>query len=78
MANHDNYDKDLLKALQKIANSLDRIEKKMVNDKDLSSTIPTAKGEFKCNNCKFHAVDLDAEPCISCDRYSSNFVSRRD
>ena len=31
MANHDNYDKDVLKALQKIANSLDRIEKKMTN-----------------------------------------------
>lgn len=31
MANHDNYDKDILKALQKIANSLDRIEKKMTN-----------------------------------------------
>lgn len=29
MANHDNYDKNILKALQKIANSLDRIEKKM-------------------------------------------------
>ena len=31
MANHDNYDNDILKALQKIANSLDRIEKKMTN-----------------------------------------------
>ena len=78
MASHDNYDKDILKALQKIANSLDRIEKKMLNDTALSSTTPTAKGEFKCINCKFHAVDSDAEPCISCDRYSSNFVSRRN
>ena len=31
MASHDNYNKDILKALQKIANSLDRIEKKMTN-----------------------------------------------
>ena len=29
MAKHDNYDKDILKTLQRIANSLDKIEKKM-------------------------------------------------
>ena len=29
MASHDNYDKDVLKALQRIANSLEKIEKKM-------------------------------------------------
>ena len=29
MASHDNYDKDILKALQRIATSLDKIEKKM-------------------------------------------------
>ena len=29
MASHDNYDKDILKALQHIATSLDKIEKKM-------------------------------------------------
>ena len=29
MAKHDNYNKDILKALQRIANSLDKIEKKM-------------------------------------------------
>ena len=29
MASNDNYDKDILKALQRIATSLDKIEKKM-------------------------------------------------
>ena len=29
MASHDNYDKDILKALKRIATSLDKIEKKM-------------------------------------------------
>ena len=29
MASHDNYDKDILKVLQRIATSLDKIEKKM-------------------------------------------------
>ena len=29
MATHDRYDTDILKALQRIAGSLDRIEKKM-------------------------------------------------
>ena len=29
MANHDKYDTDILKALQRIATSLDKIEKKM-------------------------------------------------
>lgn len=29
MANHDRYDTDILRALQRIANSLERIEKKI-------------------------------------------------
>ena len=29
MANHDKYDTDILKALQRIASSLEKIEKKM-------------------------------------------------
>ena len=36
MATHDRYDTDILKALQRIAGSLDRIEKKMPD-------IPVAK-----------------------------------
>ena len=31
MAQHDRYDTDILKALQRIASSLDKIEKKMLN-----------------------------------------------
>ena len=31
MASHDNYDKDVLKALQRIANSLEKIERKLPN-----------------------------------------------
>ena len=36
MGSHDNYDLNILKALQRIANSLDRIEKKIP---DKSKTI---------------------------------------
>ena len=31
MTQHDNYDKDILKTLKRIASSLDKIEKKMAN-----------------------------------------------
>ena len=51
MAGHDNYDKDILKALQKIANSLDKIEKKMsdkpqtMNDLRESMSLPRIENE---------------------------------
>lgn len=32
MPNHDQYDKDILKQLTRIANSLDKIERKMPNN----------------------------------------------
>ena len=40
MAQHDRYDNDILKALQRIASSLDKIEKKMPN-------IPMTQNELR-------------------------------
>lgn len=66
MAQHDNYDKDVLKALQRIANSLEKIEKKMpVN----------LTGEQDCSTCKYRDIHLREAPCYSY-RDGSNYVSR--
>lgn len=73
MTLHDKYDKDVLKALQRIASSLEKIEKKM-------SVKPT-ENEFiglsvvDCFNCKHsdcHPID---QLCYTC-RDGSNYVSR--
>lgn len=50
MANHDNYDKDILKALQKIANSLEKIEKKMPDRPQTMNELRESIGLPRINN----------------------------
>lgn len=50
MANHDNYDKDILKALQRIASSLDKIEKKMSNKPQTMNYLRESMGLHKIEN----------------------------
>ena len=56
MANHDKYDTDILKALQRIATSLDKIEKHLNSNNIVE----------KCYNCKFQHFSGYEEPCKSC------------
>ena len=49
MANHDRYDTDILRALQRIANSLEKIEKKIES--------PT----MNLNDSRIEKGDTDAE-----------------
>lgn len=56
MANHDKYDTDILKALQRIATSLDKIEKHLNSNNIVE----------KCYNCKFQHFSGDEDPCKSC------------
>ena len=73
MASHDNYDKDVLKALQRIANSIEKIEKK----------IPVKATENKirelsncdCSTCKYSDIHLREAPCYSC-RDGSNYATK--
>lgn len=73
MAQHDNYDKDVLKNLQRIANSLEKIEKKML--------VKSTENEFiglsnvDCNTCKYSDIPLSEAPYYSC-RDGSKYVSR--
>ena len=66
MAGHDNYDKDILKALQKIANSLDKIEKHLNSKSTQYNIEKTYDVVEKCSNCKFYHFSGDEEPCKSC------------
>ena len=57
MATHDRYDNDILKALQKIANSLDRIMKKLPDnfigltmDEFDRNCFPNSDGILLCNS----------------------------
>lgn len=68
MAQHDNYDNNILKALQRIANSLEKIEKKMDNSKDDNN-------EKCCYDCEFVSEEYHGEPCHSCHNFS-NFERR--
>ena len=74
MASHDNYDKDVLKALQRIASSLDKIEKKMPV-KATDNNIIEFLSNCDCSTCKYSDVHLREAPCYSC-RNGSNYVSR--
>ena len=64
MANHDKYDTDILKALQRIATSLDKIEKHL-NSNNVVEKCSNDVVE-KCYNCKFQHFSGDEEPCKSC------------
>ena len=64
MASHDNYDKDILKALQRIATSLDKIEKHL-NSNNIVEKCSNDVVE-KCYNCKFQHFSGDEDPCKSC------------
>ena len=64
MASHDNYDKDILKALQRIATSLDKIETHL-NSNNVVEKCSNNVVE-KCSNCKFYHFSGDEEPCKSC------------
>lgn len=72
MAQHDNYDNNILKALQRIANSLEKIEKKiekkMGNGKDENN-------EKCCYDCEFVSEEYHGEPCHFCHNFS-NFERR--
>ena len=74
MASHDNYDKDVLKALQRIANSLEKIEKKMPVKATENMNIELLSN-FDCSTCKYSDIHLREAPCYSC-RNGSNYVSR--
>ena len=50
MASHDNYDKDILKALQRIATSLDKIEKKMSNKPQTPNDLRESMGLPRIEN----------------------------
>lgn len=54
MANHDQYDKDILKQLTRIANGLDKIERKMSNNtfEPGSGTDVGIKLGVRVTNCK--------------------------
>ena len=73
MASQDSYDKDGLKALQRIANSLEKIVKKM--------PVKATENKFRglsncdCSACKCSDIHLREAPCYSC-RDGSNYVSR--
>ena len=56
MANHDKYDTDILKSLQRIATSLDKIEKHLNSNNIVE----------KRSNCKFQHFSGDEDPCKSC------------
>ena len=64
MASHDNYDKDILKALKRIATSLDKIEK-YLNSNNVVEKCSNNVVE-KCSNCKFQHFSGYDEPCKSC------------
>ena len=51
MATHDRYETDILKALQRIGNSLDKIEKHL-NSNNVVEKCSNDVVE-KCYNCKF-------------------------
>lgn len=73
MAQHDNYDKDVLKALQRIASSLEKIEKKMPVKPTENNFM--ALSNVDCSTCKYSDIHLREAPCYSC-RDGSNYVSR--
>lgn len=65
MATHDRYDTDILKALQRIATSLDKIEKHLA-DKDKFEEKINKDSSFTCSECKYLDLYSDEEPCNSC------------
>lgn len=87
MASHDNYDKDVLKALQRIANSLEKIERKIVDASTFSyndylsinNVNREELGNFRnrpnCFTCKYEDLNLGETPCRDCDRHS-HYVSK--
>ena len=82
MANHDKYDTDILKALQRIATSLDKIEKHLnsnllclynyvygiIDNLNSNNIVEKHSNDVveKCYNCKFKHFSSDEEPCKSC------------
>ena len=50
MASHDNYDKDILKTLQRIATSLDKIEKKMHDKPQTMNELRLSMGQPMIEN----------------------------
>lgn len=52
MATHDRYDTDILKALQRIATSLDKIEKKMPDKQQTMDDEETILANGFCSKCK--------------------------
>ena len=85
MANHDKYDTDILKALQRISTSLDKIEKHL----DSNNVVEKCYNDVveKCYNCKFQHFSGDEEPCKSClpktfgetgIRYMTNFQKKEE
>lgn len=64
MASHDKYDTDILKTLQRISTSLDKIEKHL-NSNNVVEKCSNDVVE-KCSNCKFQHFSGDEEPCKLC------------
>lgn len=66
MATHDRYDTDILKTLNSIASSLDKIEKHLNSKSTQYNIEKTYDVVEKCSNCKFQHFSGDEEPCESC------------
>ena len=76
MATHDRYDNDILKQLTRIANALEKIERKLPEQPILTANEKSEKNELDpveheetktCSNCRYRDIPgfLDC-PCYLC------------
>lgn len=65
MATHDEYDKKLLKGIEKISDRLDKIEKKMPRevDREGSVILPALYSLAKENNCSI-SIGIYPNDCV--------------
>ena len=75
MATHDRYDNDILKQLTKIANALEKIERKLpeqpiLTANEMRDKIGLESMEHKetktCYNCRYLDMDNLCYPCNQC------------
>ena len=73
MANHDTYEKDILKALQKIGIQMESVNKNLIKlaeaiqSINTGSLVDTGMGkelvERNCNTCNYRGLDVFADTC---------------
>lgn len=66
MATHDRYDNDILKQLIRIANSLEKIERKLSEQPILTANEMRCEEVKTCNNCRYLDRDSLSYPCSQC------------